>query len=49
MDAWRSLLNASARSDYDFSQGPMLFGGNDSNNEDGNLAGAGQKSGMLRV
>lgn len=33
--------------DYDFAQGPMLFGGNDGDNQGGNLVGAGQKSGMF--
>ena len=33
--------------DYDFSQGPMLFGGNDGDNQGGDLVGAGQKSGMF--
>lgn len=33
--------------DYDFAQGPMLFGGNTGDNESGNLVGAGQKSGMF--
>ena len=33
--------------DYDFAQGPMLFGGNGGDNEGGNLVGAGQKSGMF--
>ncbi|MBL8352743.1 MAG: PQQ-binding-like beta-propeller repeat protein [Burkholderiaceae bacterium] len=33
--------------DWDFAQGPMLFGGNDGDNESGNLVGAGQKSGMF--
>lgn len=38
---------ATAGPDYDFSQGPMLFGGNDGGNQGGNLVGAGQKSGMF--
>ena len=38
---------AGAGPDYDFSQGPMLFGGNGGDNEGGNLVGAGQKSGMF--
>lgn len=33
--------------DYDFAQGPLLFGGNDGDNQGGNLVGAGQKSGMF--
>lgn len=33
--------------DWDFAQGPLLFGGNDGDNEGGNLVGAGQKSGMF--
>lgn len=38
---------ATAGPDYDFSQGPMLFGGNNGDNQGGNLVSAGQKSGMF--
>ncbi len=38
---------AAAGPDWDFPQGPMLFGGNGGANQGGNLVGAGQKSGMF--
>jgi polyvinyl alcohol dehydrogenase (cytochrome) len=38
---------ATAGPDWDFPQGPMLFGGNGGDNQGGNLVGAGQKSGMF--
>jgi polyvinyl alcohol dehydrogenase (cytochrome) len=38
---------STAGPDYDFAQGPMLFGGNGGDNEGGNLVGAGQKSGQF--
>jgi polyvinyl alcohol dehydrogenase (cytochrome) len=38
---------ATAGPDWDFPQGPMLFGGNGGTNQGGNLVGAGQKSGMF--
>ena len=33
--------------DWDFAQGPLMFGGNSGDNQGGNLVGAGQKSGMF--
>jgi polyvinyl alcohol dehydrogenase (cytochrome) len=38
---------STAGPDYDFAQGPMLFGGNGGDSQGGNLVGAGQKSGQF--
>jgi len=38
---------STAGPDYDFAQGPMLFGGNGGDHEGFNLVGAGQKSGQF--